>query len=133
VKVLIAGQNQDYKNAKVALCKFYSNNHCEGNNPFIALLLSPSIGEELKRRRHFIFENCPEISKKFFLINKLIGRFWPVLPVGSLELLSAFCGYAAILKSGLNGSKGSNSDFHNIAEQKEESAEAKSNLSPTVV
>jgi len=48
VQVLIAGQNQDYKNAKVALCKFYSKNHCEGNNPFIALLPSPSIGGELK-------------------------------------------------------------------------------------
>jgi hypothetical protein len=32
-----------------------------------------------------------------------------------------------------HGRLGSNSDFHNIAEQKEESAEAKSNLSPTVV
>jgi hypothetical protein len=70
-QVLIAGLSQDYKNAKVALCKFYSKNHCEGNNPFIALLPSPSIGGELKGRRHFIFENCPEISKKFLLINKL--------------------------------------------------------------
>jgi len=72
---LIAGQNQYYKNAKVALCKFYSKNHCEEINPFIALLPSPSIGGELKGRRHFIFENCPEISKKFLLINKLIGRY----------------------------------------------------------
>jgi hypothetical protein len=48
VLVLIAGQNQDYKNAKVALCKFYSKKHCEGNNPFIALLPSPSLGGELK-------------------------------------------------------------------------------------
>jgi len=48
VQVLIAGQNQDYKNAKVAHCKFYSKNHCEGNNLFIGLLPSPSNGGELK-------------------------------------------------------------------------------------
>jgi hypothetical protein len=34
VLVLIVGQNQDYKNAKVALCNSYSKTHCEGNNLF---------------------------------------------------------------------------------------------------
>jgi hypothetical protein len=31
VQVLMAGQSQDYKIAKVVLCKFYSKNHCEEN------------------------------------------------------------------------------------------------------
>jgi len=76
VQVLIAGQNQYYKNAKVALCKFYSKNRCEEINPFIALLPSPSIGGELKGRRHFIFENCPEISKKFLLLDVQVFKFF---------------------------------------------------------
>lgn len=31
VQVLMAGHSQDYKIAKVVLCKFYSKNHCEEN------------------------------------------------------------------------------------------------------
>jgi hypothetical protein len=48
LQVLIVGQNQDYKNAKVSLCNSYSKTHCEGNNPFIALLPLPSIDGKLK-------------------------------------------------------------------------------------
>jgi len=80
VLVLIAGQNQDYKNAKVALCKFYSNNHCEGNNPFIALCYRPH-RRELKGRRHFILKTVQKYQKVPF--NKQIDR--PILPVGSLD------------------------------------------------
>ncbi len=31
VQVLMAGQSQDYKIAKVVLCKFYSKTRCEEN------------------------------------------------------------------------------------------------------
>jgi hypothetical protein len=64
-----------------------------------------------------IFENF-SLSK--FLLLKKLGNFseitleikmtdglWPAVRVGSLEQLSAFHGYAAIRKSGLNVCKGS--------------------------
>ena len=53
-------------------------------------------------------QSCLCKNSAFHLTNTRMPARWTVMPVGSLELLSAFHGYAAIRKSGLNACKGSN-------------------------